>query len=62
MELVKKKDTNTYTWKGLTLGKLLAIQEGLRRMPDKTGVEYDVLTFLLRQELNKQEPFVEPNK
>ena len=60
MELKKAKGKNSYTWMGLTLGKLLAIKDELGSTigRDRIGsVAYDVLRFLENQELDKQEPF-----
>jgi len=60
MELTKAEHKNNYTWLGLTLGKLLAIQAALEEA-EKAGtltiVGNDVKIFLDRQVLGQQEPF-----
>jgi len=60
MELAKAEHRNDYTWKGLTLGKLLAIQAALTEA-EKAGtltiVGNDIKIFLDHQVLGKQEPF-----
>lgn len=56
MELVKIKYENSYTWKGLTLGKLLAIQATLEEAEETRKlsiVESDVKTFLDYQKLEQ---------
>lgn len=50
MKLVRDtKRHNSYTWDGLTLGKLLAIHDALKVCADSgklTTVQYDVKCFL----------------
>ena len=57
MTLTKAKGINDYTWKGLTLGKLIAIKNALKRLENITPVENDILIFLKNQDLDNQEPF-----
>lgn len=57
---ITKEHMNNYTWTGLTLGKLLAIQSALNEA-EKNGtltiVGNDIKICLDRQALDKQEPF-----
>jgi len=57
MDIKKVKGRNDYTWRGLTLGKLIAIKESLKRLENITPVENDILIFLKNQDLDNQDPF-----
>ena len=54
MKIVRDaKQHNSYTWDGLTLGKLLAIHDALKFCADGgklTPVQYDVKRFLENEE------------
>lgn len=60
MKLEKKGTYNEFTWKGLTLGKLLAIENALEiaKSSDKLGpVGDDVLNFLIYKKLDTLDCF-----
>jgi len=60
MELIKVKGKNNYSFKGLTLGMVLAIRDELadKIQADKISpVAYDVLRFLENQDLNEKDPW-----
>ena len=60
MKLTKKHGRNEYVWEGLTLGKLMAIRETLRKHAEQHGVStltLEVFRFLELQELDKEKVY-----
>lgn len=56
MKLDKAKGLNIYTWRGLSLGKLMAIQNALDNLEERAPVEEDVLIFLQQESLKDHKP------
>ena len=59
IKMIKKEGKNSYTLEELTLGHLMGIQEALLAVGRRSSAQEDMLEFLLRQDLEKQDQFLD---